>query len=509
MLLRTTTSYILSPAYYCSSLCWGALGYSSASSSDRLLTSLSYARLQAARTLDPPKDESGEEEQQARTLRRKDEERVEKALREAMREAEEAAEEAEEVEEDQPGLAAVESEPQAEEASPAFSSSSPAAPLALPPLPDSPDHDLLTPRTSFSSPRLSPRTPRIRPLSSLTRLSRRSTVCLSTLSLYSLAASLQDADAENESGNTLEVLAVEAFAGVEGQPGELEREMVERVLGAEIEEMEREVVGAVEEALELEKELEAEPLRVEEEEVEEAKPEQDPPSEVARREEGSWVSLSAPTDSVRDTGEDKLEGQTATWFSSQKGQAFRNIPVSAAGHGTEPFLQAVESVISLLELLAPAAASLCSAEIQADVNRVRSRLHSRSFTSATIEQLVLDERKERRRPATDSLVWLVRCAIFGASSFKANLDSPTREELSVSFTRIWDEDFSRHVNWLIRPLFKVIVRACPPRATLYSRLATDGATLEDAEREMRVWAEEVEGVVKPVEEWMKREKIVK
>ncbi|GAA5822816.1 hypothetical protein JCM11251_004389 [Rhodosporidiobolus azoricus] len=151
------------------------------------------------------------------------------------------------------------------------------------------------------------------------------------------------------------------------------------------------------------------------------------------------------------------------------------------------------------EHLAPAAASVCVADVRADIARVQSRLSSHPPTSHTLESLIRSERKEmggrrRKRPATESAVWLIR------------LDSPEKEELSVSFTRSWEDNFSQHVNWLVRPLFKVILRACPSRASVYSKLA-QGAPMHQLEEDLRAWVGAVEKVVVEVEGFVKRERV--
>lgn len=43
---------------------------------------------------------------------------------------------------------------------------------------------------------------------------------------------------------------------------------------------------------------------------------------------------------------------------------------------------------------------------------------------------------------------------FVSLALRFSLDSPT-EELSTSFTRAWDQDYSQYFSWMIRPLFKV------------------------------------------------------
>ncbi|GJN88654.1 hypothetical protein Rhopal_001620-T1 [Rhodotorula paludigena] len=85
-------------------------------------------------------------------------------------------------------------------------------------------------------------TPRPRPLSSLSRLSRRATLCLSTLSLFDTAIdnALSTATANESDGN---------------DPGVQEQSLIERALKEEVEQVREEVAEAVKNALNWEQEL--------------------------------------------------------------------------------------------------------------------------------------------------------------------------------------------------------------------------------------------------------------
>ncbi|GAA5979151.1 hypothetical protein JCM11641_008442 [Rhodosporidiobolus odoratus] len=401
--------------------------------------------------------------------------------------------------------------------------------------PDGPGYD-----PSSCLARGSPRVPRHpRPLSSISRLSRRSTVCLSTLSIYSLAASFAEPEAIGSSDEEVEsketdgtrldpdshldliVAAKDALDETYPAPAEAtrqERELLNRILGDEIETVRQEVEEAVQSATEEEK----------------AKSGSESEARITReahRSEGRWVELDATASPTTLNGAfDGLTGQAkvGTFFSGPTGQTFRRIPSTRAGVDTAAFLTAMESIVAMGELLAPTAATLCAGEIISDIQVchlyysahrsgsasvaypgpsqcVRYPLSAYPASSETLEQLLLSERKERRRPASDSLIWLIRLLNYGATSLRRSLDNP-EEELSESLTRVWDEGISKHVNWLVRPLFKVIVRASPSRSAVFSRLA-QGASLEQAEKGMGEWLEDVEKIVRGLEAWGRRKDV--
>ncbi|GAA6004751.1 hypothetical protein JCM10207_001002 [Rhodosporidiobolus poonsookiae] len=517
-LLRSATTYALSPAYYCSSLFWTVLGYATVSP-DRLLRAATHAQTYDRRlTVVVPPEESVTSEGR-KTLQREDEDRVMRALREAMLEVEEEG-----LVERVPATGQTSAaEVDAEETSPATpteenplngrSPSSPDAPAApaSPPLGSSP---------SPSSPS-SPSRPGVRansrPFSTLSRLSRRSTICLSRLSLYSALESPsplvpRPVDVEgtgpaarpsddSDVGAAAEPIPLDVALPSLDEPREEEKELVEELLSEEIEEARVEVEKAVEEA-----------LAQQEKEAHDGLPDgtykptlgAESTVEPLRETEASWDQLEPPTPSlVRVRAEQEV---VETWFSTPAGQSFRGVRISEDGVNAANFLQAVESVLALFGILAPAASSLCAAEVQADIARVRAGLATLPSSNPTVEQLLLAERKKRRRPASDSLLWLLQLLNFGTTSFRQNLDSPTKEELSVSIVKVWEDDFSKHFNWLVRPLFKVLLKACPSRLAVYSKLA-QGAPLDQLEREMRDWLDDIERLVERVEGFCKREKI--
>ncbi|GAA5837645.1 hypothetical protein JCM9279_006820 [Rhodotorula babjevae] len=472
--IRLTGSYILAPARLAHSAVWYALGYSTLDSS---------ASAPASARRDDGEPEQLHERAPAQSSSCSEvedgDERVVRALRAAMREWDEASSAAgsdgEERDEEQDDPAwrepQLDSSPQNLE-EPLFV----LAPADVP-LPDSPsssssfdDADDLAPIRPPSLPRpASPPAlePLARPLSSLSRLSRRAALCLSRL------VDLDDLDFVTETSRPAHE--------EDGEPSEREKELVERVMAVEVERVTEEVGGMVDAA-----------LRGEEDER--------GAGQGGEQAGGAEVPLAG-----RGEGEAR-EPEAATWFTTEAGRSFELVDVGTGAIETDAFLRAAESLVSMSELLAPAAASLCAGEYLADIGRVRARRHLFPARTTTLEQLVQSERRERRRPATDALEWLVRLIGFMAESFRLNLSSEPPEELSASISTVWDRGFATHFNWLVRPLFKVILRACPSRMQIYSKLAlSPSTTTADVERDLGAWLDQVEKVVTRVREVLKRE----
>jgi hypothetical protein len=66
------------------------------------------------------------------------------------------------------------------------------------------------------------------------------------------------------------------------------------------------------------------------------------------------------------------------------------------------------------------------------------------------------EAPEKRREATEGLLWLTRGLEFAAAGLKHSLDHKG-EELSVSFRKAYQNTWRKHHNMLVRPIFSVSI----------------------------------------------------
>ncbi|KAK4704263.1 hypothetical protein P7C70_g1947, partial [Phenoliferia sp. Uapishka_3] len=168
--------------------------------------------------------------------------------------------------------------------------------------------------------------------------------------------------------------------------------------------------------------------------------------------------------------------------------SFIDVKVSEHGIDTEDFLRAVESLLKMFEQFASTAFAL--------VQRIRVRAQAFPAASSTLEQIVLGESRERRKLATGSLLWLNRGLKFTAMAIRRNIDSEREEELSESFTVAWTAEYSKYFNFLIRPFFKILVKACPSRAVFYQKL---GAPEDKVKKDLDTWLSSLEGHVARLE----------
>ncbi|GAA5853244.1 hypothetical protein JCM5353_001926 [Sporobolomyces roseus] len=170
------------------------------------------------------------------------------------------------------------------------------------------------------------------------------------------------------------------------------------------------------------------------------------------------------------------------------------------GTSAEDFCLACEGLVRLAEHLAPGLAGLCTSDIVGELKKIRTRIQVEGVE--TLEQIIALERGQRRKIATDAVNWLLLMLKFGSTAYQYNLKS-TKEELSTSFTRAWDEEYWKYFNFLVRPLFKIVIKACPSRQTFYSKL---GSPLEVVEKDFGAWLDGVDVVAERIEKWEKESK---
>lgn len=186
--------------------------------------------------------------------------------------------------------------------------------------------------------------------------------------------------------------------------------------------------------------------------------------------------------------------------------SFVDVPVSDEGIDTERFLKAVEALLLLFEQFASTAFALVQGDIVENIRRIRVRALAFPLESKTLERIVVHESHDRRRLATEALMWLIRGLKFTAMSIRGNLDSTNEEELSESFNTAWVAEYSKYFNFLVRPLFKLLVRAAPGRQVFYEAL---GSPRERVVVDLDRWLSALEGQVGRLEKFYAEGKYAK
>ncbi|WVQ81006.1 hypothetical protein IAT38_003113 [Cryptococcus sp. DSM 104549] len=154
-------------------------------------------------------------------------------------------------------------------------------------------------------------------------------------------------------------------------------------------------------------------------------------------------------------------------------KSFTDVTITEQGVDTAEFLEAAENLVKIFGLFGNPAFVVVQNDLTGNIAKVRAYLASNPTSAATLESLLASEKanvpKAKDRVATDALMWLLRGLKFTALGLKFNLENPT-EELSVSFTKGYEQSLKKYHGMMVRPVFYLAMKACPYRATFYPKL---------------------------------------
>ncbi|OAX38032.1 glycolipid transfer protein [Rhizopogon vinicolor AM-OR11-026] len=152
-------------------------------------------------------------------------------------------------------------------------------------------------------------------------------------------------------------------------------------------------------------------------------------------------------------------------------KSFDDVPITDAGVDTDAFLEAADGELTgLMSSVGSKAFSPVISDIQGNNKKVRDRYLAAPLQSATLEQLVTNEKSNKVGSATEGLMWLLRSLAFTCKSLQHAQANPS-EELKVAFTKGYDVSLGPiHRSG---GFFSTAIGYCPPRKSFYERLAAN------------------------------------
>ncbi|KAL9555620.1 hypothetical protein MBANPS3_002277 [Mucor bainieri] len=193
-----------------------------------------------------------------------------------------------------------------------------------------------------------------------------------------------------------------------------------------------------------------------------------------------------------------------TYFDTLK-RSYVDVDTSK-GIDTEQFLEATEGLVKLFDLLGSTAFSVVQNDMNGNIKKIRERFLSNPTANATLQDLMATEAPEKKRVATEGLLWLTRqvscCAKgldFTAQALRRSMDNPA-EELNISFTKAYEATLRKHHNMIVRPLFSIAMKACPYRKDFYEKI---GVLTDDALAQMKQWVDALENIIRIIQDVFK------
>ncbi|KAJ8483527.1 hypothetical protein ONZ51_g4637 [Trametes cubensis] len=139
-------------------------------------------------------------------------------------------------------------------------------------------------------------------------------------------------------------------------------------------------------------------------------------------------------------------------------KSFADVPITDAGVDTLAFLEAAQGVVGLFDLLGSAAFTPVQNDLKGNIAKVRARYDAAPEQSSTLELLVVNEKGEKKRTATEGLMWLLRGLSFTCKALQAAQANPT-EELSAAFSKSYEATLKKFHNFVVKGIFSTSTRS--------------------------------------------------
>lgn len=184
----------------------------------------------------------------------------------------------------------------------------------------------------------------------------------------------------------------------------------------------------------------------------------------------------------------------ATFFDEMK-TSFKDIPRKEGEISTLEFLEASESLVKLFDLLGSSAFAVVKSDMTGNINKVSTKFLSDPDNCDTLQKLILTEVKEGgKKVATQGLLWLTRGLQFTAVAMRKCIDNPDWE-LAKCFEKSYGETLTKYHSMLVRPVFKLAMKACPYRKDFFDKLGNDLAKVNE---QLLEWVTSLETVVEEI-----------
>ncbi|KAF1912743.1 glycolipid transfer protein domain-containing protein [Ampelomyces quisqualis] len=179
-----------------------------------------------------------------------------------------------------------------------------------------------------------------------------------------------------------------------------------------------------------------------------------------------------------------------TFFDTVK-TGFTDVPVDASKDNaisTTEFLEAAESLTTLFDVLGSAAFKPVKSDMVGNIKKIRDRQLAAPALSETLQELVLNELKEKKHTATEGLLWLNRGLDFTAQALRHNISNPS-QELADSFRDAYGKTLKPHHSFIVKPIFSAAMSATPYRKAFYKKLGEDETKVQT---ELEKWLKGLE-----------------
>ncbi|CAG8503983.1 1226_t:CDS:2 [Cetraspora pellucida] len=172
--------------------------------------------------------------------------------------------------------------------------------------------------------------------------------------------------------------------------------------------------------------------------------------------------------------------------------SYCDVPITEDGIDTITFLNATHELVKLLDIIGPEVFEFFRGEMNSNIKNIRERFEHNKSKNLTLEKLIKHDESEYKTKNIHNLVLLTRQIEFIAVGLRRSINDPN-EELAVSFTESYKITLERHHNIVLRPIFRVAIKACPYRHEFFQKLGNDQ---EKVYQQYESWLSSLEGIIK-------------
>ncbi|KAI5956738.1 hypothetical protein KGF54_000355 [Candida jiufengensis] len=179
-------------------------------------------------------------------------------------------------------------------------------------------------------------------------------------------------------------------------------------------------------------------------------------------------------------------------FFDEMPKSFTDVKLSPENKiDTADFLEASEQLVKLFDLLGSTAFVVVQNDMTGNIKKIRTKLLEDPINCSALQDLVLVESTTKTKTATQGLLWLSRGLQFTAQAMRETLDQPTKE-LTSTFTDAYGKTLSKYHGILVKPVFKLAMKACPYRKDFFAKLGADQIKVNE---QLSVWLKSLEHIV--------------
>ncbi|EGV61512.1 hypothetical protein PSN45_000186 [Yamadazyma tenuis] len=181
----------------------------------------------------------------------------------------------------------------------------------------------------------------------------------------------------------------------------------------------------------------------------------------------------------------------STFFDEMK-KSFVDVPVVDSKIETTSFLDASASLVKLFDLLGSSAFVVVQKDMTGNIEKIRKKLLADPANASTLQDLILSEAGTKDKTATQGLLWLTRGLEFTCQAMVETVKNP-QSEMTKTFTDAYGVTLSKYHGMLVKPVFKLAMKACPYRKDFFAKLGPDQ---EKVTKQLTAWLDALENIVK-------------